>query len=174
MTIGGNGVQVTTTTIPNSAITEPADYNAKNFDPIAYLPKAIAFARKLVPDARLTSFEFGTAYPDGRVDMTNPGEADNQYTFRSVSKSAGTGDRLCMIHLELGPKTKTARLVEDDECNAKLVRHPKCSFASVWKQAMASESPPKDKAGRIGWLYDEKWFLDTKADGMSSFVDQCK
>jgi serine/threonine-protein kinase len=166
-----------------SSVTQPADYNAKRFDPIAYLPKALALARQLIPDAKLTSFEFDPVFSDGHVDLTMDGH-DREYRFRSPSKSARPADmprnlpfeRPCMVYIEVGAREVTAKIRTSEDCNAKLVRHPSCRFAGVWKQAIANGTPT-DVVARVGWLFDEKWFFDVdlegKGGGVSTFVDRC-
>jgi hypothetical protein len=187
VTIGGQPVPPTTTPPPPSAskstITKPADYSAKRFDPVAYLPKALALAQQLIPDARLTSFEFDPVFPDGHVDLTMDGR-DREYNFRSPSASArpaGTPrnlpvERACMVHVEVGATEITATVRKNDDCNARLVRAPSCRFGGVWKQAIANGTPT-DVVARIGWLFDEKWFFDVdlegKGGGVSSFPDRC-
>jgi hypothetical protein len=164
-------------------IDRPADYDPKHFDPVAYLPKAQRLARELLPDARLTSFEFDPVFPDGHVDLTLDGR-DRAYEFRSADRSvfpAGRPrnmpiDRKCRVSIELGVRTISARVLTSDSCDARLVRAPRCSFASVWKQALA-KGVPSDVVARIGWLFDESWFFDIdfagKGGGVSSFADRC-
>jgi serine/threonine protein kinase len=187
VTIGGTPVTPTVPTAPpasKSTITKPADYTAKRFDPIAYLPKALALAQQLLPDAKLTSFEFDPVFPDGHVDLTMDGR-DREYNFRSPSASARPAgaprnlpiERACMVHVEVGATEVTATVRKNDDCNARLVRNPtSCRFAGVWKQAIANGTPT-DVVARIGWLFDEKWFFDVdfegKGGGVSTFPDRC-
>jgi hypothetical protein len=165
-------------------ITVQADYDPKRFDPVRYLPTALALARRLYPDAKLTRFDFEPVFSDGRVDLTMPGD-DRSFWFRSEAASkrpAGVPpnvpvDRPCMIYVELEPGRVTARIVDNDECDDNLVRPPKCGLASVWKQALA-RGVPKDHVAKIGWLFDEKWFFDTDLthDGTgetTSLPDRC-
>jgi serine/threonine protein kinase len=169
--------------LAKTKISKPADYSAKSFDPVAYLPKAQALAQQLIPDAKLTNFEFDPVFPDGHVDLTMDGR-DREYNFRSAVKSARPPDvpknvpveRPCMVHVEVGVREITATIRTTEDCDDKLVRAPKCTFASVWKQALAAGTP-KDYVARIGWLFDEQWFFDVdfegKGGGVSSFPDRC-
>jgi len=161
----------------------PADYDPKHFDPVAYLPKAQRLARALVPDAQLTSFEFDPVFADGHVDLTLDGR-DRSYDFRSPQRSgfpAGRPrnmpiDRPCRISVDIGVSSVSARVLNSDSCDEKLVRTPHCRFAAVWKQALAGGTP-SDVVARIGWLRDESWFFDIdlagKGGGVSSFADRC-
>jgi len=185
--IGSNTPPVAAPGAPSApgrtTVSRPADYNLKHFDPVAYLPKAQQLARELLPDAQLTSFEFDPVFPDGRVDLTMDGR-DRAYEFRSPQRSvfpAGRPrnlpiDRACRVTVELGLKTVTASIRTSDSCDDRLVRAPRCSFASVWKQALA-KGVPTDVVARIAWLTDESWFFDIdlagKGGGVSSFADRC-
>lgn len=166
-----------------TTISKPADYDPKHFDPVAYLPKAEALAQQLIPDAKLTMFEFDPVYSDGHLDLTVDG-SDREYRFRSVKMSerpAGVPrnaivERACMVYVEVGTHEITARIRTSEDCDARLVPHPKCRFTGLWKQALA-QGVASDNVARIGWMSDAKWFFDTelsgKAGGVSTFADRC-
>ena len=177
--IGGNTPSVSRA----KSITKAADYDPKHFDPVAYLPTAEALAQQLVPDARLTAFEFDPVFPDGHVDLTMG--RSHEYDFRSVAQSKRPADvpsnmpvkRPCMIHVEIEASGATASIRTNDDCDKKLVRHPRCHFAGVWKQAI-SNNTPTDVVARIAWLSDEKWFFDVDlagkgTGGVSTLPDRC-
>jgi hypothetical protein len=173
-----------TTAKSPSKLSRPADYSAKTFDPVAYLPKALALAQKLLPDAKLTRFDFSPVHSDGRVDLTTAGDHDREYRFRSPSQSVRPAnvpanipvELGCMIYVELGATEITARVITTEDCNDKLVRHPRCPFSAVWKQGLANGTPTNHVA-KIAWLSDEQWFFDTdfagKGGGVSTFPDRC-
>ena len=160
-----------------------ADYDPRRFDPVAYLPKARALARSLLPDAELASFEFDPVASDGRLDLTIEGR-DRDYEFRSPSASALPAghprnlpfDRPCRITIAVGVTEVVARILDSDSCKAPLVRAPKCSFAAIWAKARA-EGVATDRFARLGWLFDEKWFFDTglggEGGGIKTFLDDC-
>ncbi|HET9627229.1 MAG TPA: hypothetical protein VFP84_37975, partial [Kofleriaceae bacterium] len=164
-------------------ITRPADYDPRRFDPVAYLPEAEKLARALLPDARLTSFEFDPVFPDGRTDLTLESR-DHGYEFRSPARSAFPAgrprnlpfERKCRVTVEVEPRAVTARVRSSDACDDRLIRAPRCSFAAVWKRALA-KGVPGDVVARIGWLSDQTWFFDTdlagRGGGVSSFADDC-
>ena len=165
-------------------IVVPADYNAKKVDPMAYLPKAVALAQQLYPDAKLTRFDFAPVRASGIADLTMK-DAEGSYWFRSPLHSKRPADvprnmpvdRPCMIYVELEATQVTARIVTNDECNDNLVRFPKCKVADVWKQAIAI-GVPGDHVAKVSWLFDEKWFFDSDLanDGRgetTSFEDRC-
>ncbi len=161
-----------------------ADYDPKHFDPVAYLPKAEVFARSLMPDAHLTSFEFDPVYADGHVDITSG--HSHEYRFRSPSQSKRPPDLpsnvavelTCMIYVELFATKVEATIHANDKCNQRLIRHPRCTFAQLWAKAAADHLVSGNMVVRIGWLFDEKWFFDTDPDmlgkgGVNTLEDAC-
>jgi len=173
----GPGVTIGTAK-PSKYIQQPADYNSKNFDPIAYVPKALALARKLAPDARLTEFWVSRTFADGHGEITPSKEAE--FRFRSPAGSkrpAGVApneevELPCMIYVELTPKEVSARIVDTDDCDARFVRVPKCALASVWKGAIA-EGANATHVAKISWLSDESWYLDTGSAFSGTIPDTC-
>jgi len=169
--------------VTKSELVRPADYDAKHFDPVAYLPRATWLAQQLIPDAKLTTFEFDPVFSDGNVDLTRSGR-DRTYEFRSPSMSKLPPghprnmplERRCRVSIELAAKQITARVLTSDDCKAPLVRIPRCSFAQVWAKAKKA-GVPGDVASRIGWLSDNTWFFDTGLDGegggVSTLQDDC-
>lgn len=105
---------------------------------------------------------------DGRVDLTMPGD-DRDFWFRSEAASKRPAnvpanmpvDRPCMVYVELTARSVTARIVENDECNAPFVRTPRCRLGAVWQKALDKHGAAKDHVAKIGWLFDEKWFFDS-------------
>ena len=177
--IGGNSPPPSS----KKSVTLPADYDPRNFDPIAYVGRAEAIARQLLPDARLTEFEFDPVWSDGHVDLTKQGR-DREFTFRSAAASVRPADvprnvaydRACMINVDVEPSGVTAEVRTSETCDAPFVRRPRCHFAAVWQQAVATGTP-RDMVARIAWLKDEQWFFDTELGGaggkVSSFPDAC-
>ena len=182
---GQHGVVIITNP-PKKQLSEPADYNANSFDPIAHVAAATALAQKLIPDARLVSFEFDPVYPDGHVDLTASMARDHEYEFRSASASARPPgqpanvplEQGCRIHVEVTASGMTAAILDSD-CKAPFVRLPRCRFAQVWERALAANKATRDVVVRIGWLSDQKWFFDTDPyssgkGGVESFADDCR
>jgi serine/threonine protein kinase len=178
--IGGNSPPAAS----KKSLTLPVDYNPRDFDPLAYIGRAEAIARQLLPDARLTEFEFDPVWSDGHVDLTKSGR-DRYFEFRSAAASARPADvprnlavdRACMINVDIEPTGITAEVRSSETCDAPFVRRPRCHFAAVWQQAVAAGTP-RDMVARIAWLKDEQWFFDTDLGGaggrVSSFPDTCR
>lgn len=122
-------------------------------------------------------------FPDGRVDLTLDGR-DRTYEFRSPEASAFPAgrpknmpiDRPCRVSVEVGVRELSARVLTSDSCDARFVRAPRCSFAAIWKLALA-KGVSADLVSRIGWLSDESWFFDTdlagNGGGVETFADRC-
>jgi serine/threonine-protein kinase len=146
--------------------TQPADYNARAFDALAYLPKAQALAKKLVDDARLTTFSVEWARADGKADLALP-EAEAEYVFRSPSRSKLPAnhpknlplERPCVVHVDVTRTKVTAYVVTTDDCDDNFVRVPRCNLADVWKQAKLMSFG--GEVAKISWLFDEAWYFDS-------------
>jgi hypothetical protein len=181
--IGGGGPPASTAGQPRT-ITRPADYNPKQFEPVQYLPKAQKLARMLVPDAELTTFEFDPVLSSGYVDLTRKGR-DREYEFRSPARSVLPKghprnvplDRACRISVEVGATEITATVLDDDECDNKLPRAPRCTFVQVRSKARAA-GVADDLHARVGWMSDGTWFFDTdfagNGGGQTSVDDVCR
>jgi serine/threonine-protein kinase len=89
---------------PAPPVTKPApamptleiDYNQKRFDAGAYLSTALANARGVYPDARLTSFTLTGVWADGLMDLT---EATSTATFAFQSATASASGQPCQLLL---------------------------------------------------------------------------
>jgi serine/threonine protein kinase len=161
----------------------PADYDPKHFDPVAYLPRARALAKKLMPDAELIELEFYPVHADGSVDLTAR-TFEGDFRFRSKAASVlppGTApnedvDIPCLVFVEPGPREAVATVHDSmKNCKERLIRAPHCSMASVWKQELAL-GVPGDFVAKIGWLFDETWFFDVNdatPKAQTTIQDRC-
>ena len=157
--------------------------NAARFDPVAYLATATRIARRLLPDARLTSIDAFPVFAAGHVDLTvRDGSVD--YRFRSPAGSqlpAGHPSNLplerpCGVLLEVTARRASARVVTDDNCRDKLVRAPRCSLAQVWQRALAElrgAGLAATHAAKVSWLFDEAWYFDAHDRGSATVADSC-
>ena len=153
----------------------PPDYTPSHFDPLAYLPNALARAQKLLPDAQLTEFEFyENVWSDGHVDLTLPTESHSYYEFRSPAASARAPNhpknlaqqRACYVMVDVLPTGAEARLRTDDACDHELkTAPPRCTFAEVWTKAIADHQPSEDIVATIAFLHDGTWFFDADHAG---------
>ncbi len=153
----------------------PLDYVPSHFDPIAYLPYATARARALLPDAQLTEFEFyENVWSDGHVDLTLPTSSTSYYEFRSAKASERAPnhpknlpqERPCYVMVDVTATGPSARVRTDDACDHELKSAPpRCTFADVWKKAIADHEPAADMVATVAFLHDATWFYDSDHGG---------
>ncbi len=174
VTIEGN-VKLTQTGIRSLDV--PADYNPRQFDPIAYLPKAEALAKRLLPDAGFTEFEmYEDVWPNGRVDLTVNKDHTSYFEFRSPAHSVRPPDvprnvevdLYCRVVVEVTPKGASAAVLTG-LCNTKLRAPPRCTLAHIWELAKAEGVATDNVVATIGFLHDGMWFFDL--DGVRSYPD---
>ena len=154
------------------------DYDPQRFDAIAYLPKALAQARALLPDAALVSFDVDGVRADGRADLTLSTEFDAAYVFRSPSRSVRPDvppgvpvEIACMVHVDVTPAGTEAYVVSHETCDEPLRPPPRCTLAHVWAQALA-DRVRADTVAQIDYLFDG-WFVQDGGDLSTSIRDDC-
>ena len=153
----------------------PLDYTPSHFDPIAYLPRALARAQALLPDAQFTEFEFyENVWSDGHVDLTLPTSNTSYYEFRSAKASERAPnhpknlpqERPCYVMVDVTATGTSARVRRDDACDHELkTAPPRCTFADVWKKAIADHEPAADMVATVAFLHDATWFYDSDHGG---------
>ena len=151
-----------------------------DFDPVAYLPKALALAHKLAPDARAHGARARSGVPDGRVDLTMAGR-DREYKFRSPARSAHpprsrrTGGRSpCMS------TSRSARDRSPPRCGSpSLVRRAPRRCTALHSRACGSRRTAAGAArgcrgARSARLFDEKWSFDTDSGDGKGMLSRCR
>ena len=166
----------------------PPGYDPKHADPVKALPWAIAEAKKLVPDAVLFRIDANGVYPDGHADLTlvEHGSLDFRFISPSHAKRDPTKpigakrEERCMFRVELTPNGAWSAPINGWECNEKLIGPPKCSFAQVWKKALALKAPANAIA-ELGYRpnFDgvATWYIDIDdpdAKFSEMFGDDCR
>ncbi len=166
--------------------TRPIDYDPKNFDAVAYAPKALALARSVFPDAGFARLDVYYVHPNGLADLTKSDD-DSSYVFRSPSHSARPTDVPrnvevdidCYVEVTVGAKEVEVRVRDlspiDSNCKWPLRPLPKCSLAKVWAKARADGAKP-DTVAKIGFLSDGEWFFNNEFDDegiVKSYADAC-
>jgi hypothetical protein len=136
---------------------KPFDMDAQNFDPVAYIPKAQAFARELVPGVDLYLLSFAKVREDGTIDLMKTGVDAASYVF--IAKS---GECWHVAVLFVGGQVMASAMPDDDCEEKKTVRAPRCTLAEVYGRA------PKPHKGIV--MYSSYgWEVDTKP-----VPDDCK
>ncbi|MEZ4403248.1 MAG: serine/threonine-protein kinase [Kofleriaceae bacterium] len=172
----GPGVTVSLTA--GKRITGPRDYDPRRFDARGYLPKALALARQLAPDARLVTFDVDGVGSDGRADLTLASDFDGHYEFRSPASSKRPDmppgvpvDIPCMVYVDVTPATVEAYVVTREKCTEALRPTPRCTLAQVWSKALTGRVPANAVA-QIDYLWDG-WFVQVGDDLSESVPDDC-
>jgi len=67
--------------------------------------------------------------------------------------------------VEITATGASASVREDDACDHALHQTPRCTFADVWKLAIADREPHDDVVATIAFLHDGTWFFDSDHGG---------
>jgi len=164
------------------SFTLPIDYNPKKFDGPAYARKALALARRIFPDAKLTRYDIANVYPSGFADLTLTDD-DSTYWFRSPSHSARPAgipknidvDIECYVEVEVGPReirVWARDLSIDENCQWKLREPPVCTASEIWGRAK-DEGAEIDTVAKVAFLSDGTWFFDNDG-GVKTYKDDCR
>ena len=151
----------------------PLTFDPRRYDPVAFYPEALKLAQRLMPDARLVTFDAHDFDRDGYVDLTIAKPKYNGFAFRSASgananvESKLLGRRTCYVmltltptHVEVFAAARTA-----SECDRPIVSPPRCSFADIISRTPV---PGTNLSFRLGSNGRPQWFLDDKLK-----IDDC-
>jgi hypothetical protein len=168
-------------------------YDPKHADVAAFIPWAIAQAKKVVPDAALFRIGIDGLYADGHADLTLPSFASDtgQIELRFVSPSRTARDPkvplgvtyefTCELRVEAGPTGIEIRPISNSTtCKDAPIATPRCSPAAVWKKAIAKK-PALNGANAVTELsyygnpvlHQVRWFFDIKDVFDEMFPDDC-
>jgi hypothetical protein len=160
----------------------PIDYNPKNFQALAYLPKAQKLARILAPDAALVRFDIPGVFPDGHADLTLHEDYEAEFWFRSPARSKPDPkipvgveqDVRCMIYVNATRAGIEVMWADREDCSKEKLRPvPTCTLAAIWKRA-AGRGAPANAVAKIGYIFDG-WYVDIDAvEYFESFPDDCR
>ncbi|MBA2543465.1 MAG: serine/threonine protein kinase [Deltaproteobacteria bacterium] len=161
--------------IENRALLVP-NWNPSRVDITAFIKLAIAEAKKAMPDAILTRVDVSGVTPDGYANLTLPtlaskhGDIDLRFISPSASKPdpktpvGVPSDRLCEFRIMGSPDGVEITSMFKTNCKTKTVPVPTCSYAALWKFALASGGP-SNAVANIGYysasMHDSpRWFFD--------------
>jgi hypothetical protein len=166
----------------------PGSFDPKKVDTSKYLAWALAEAKKLAPDAVLFRIDASGVFPDGHADFTIVDNGDLDYRFispsrakRDPSKPIGAKqEQKCMFRVQLSKEGAWSAPMNGWECKEKLVGPPKCTFAQVWKKALARNAP-SNAVAELGYRADfngvAKWYVgidDPDSKFSEIFDDDCR
>ena len=151
--------------ITNHGIDPPGGYDPERLDVGAFIPWAIAQARKAIPDAQLIRIDTNGVGPDGRANLRLPSHASDHGSIdvRFISPSRGKRDPdqplgvgrrdfKCMFRVEATPSGVEISPFDFFDCAKEHpVPIPKCSFAGVWKKAIARKAPSQNAVGNVDY-----------------------
>ncbi|HTL32534.1 MAG TPA: serine/threonine-protein kinase [Kofleriaceae bacterium] len=111
----------------------PFDFDAEHFDPIAYIPKARANARKLAPDVEVTLFYVEGLRRDGTADLRNAHQTGFQ------ASTVGPADGKCIwVSMAFYNGKITMTKTEGKTCMGAILGPPKCSVAQMFERTKAT------------------------------------
>ncbi|HUS31379.1 MAG TPA: serine/threonine-protein kinase [Kofleriaceae bacterium] len=173
--------------VMNRTFAAYAGYDPKKVDPAKTQAFIVAEAKRMVPDAVLFRIDADGVFPDGHADFSLIENGSIDYRFISPSRMkrdpkkplGAKVERRCMFRIELTKDGAWSAPMDGWDCNERLVGLPKCSFAQVWKKALAKKAP-SNAIGSLGYRADfngvAKWYFDIEdpdAKFSEMFNDDC-
>jgi hypothetical protein len=180
--------------ITNESIDPPSGYNPERVDVTAFVPWAIAQARKAIPDAQLFRIDVDGVGPDGRANLALPTLASKSGSIdlRFVSPShnqrdprqpvgVARHDFKCEFRVMATPEGVELMPIDFFDCAKEhVVPVPRCSLTGVWKKAILRKAPAQNAVGNIGYRSNggrPLWYFDigfgTDVSFSTTFGDDC-
>jgi serine/threonine-protein kinase len=180
--------------ITNRSIDPPAGYDPEHLDVTAFVPWAIAQARKAIPDAQMFRIDVDGVGPDGRANLKLPtlASAHGDIDVRFISPSRGKRDPdqpigvarhdfKCEFRVMATPDGVELMPIDFFDCAKEhVVPVPRCSLAGVWKKAIARKAPSHNAVGNVGYRSNGSrpvWYFDigfgTDKSFSEMFGDDC-
>jgi serine/threonine-protein kinase len=167
----------------------PAGFDPKHASVDKVVAAAMAEAKKYVPDAQLWHIDADGVMQDGRADLTLASFASDHgsITVRFISPSRAKGDpsvprgvpqkMQCAFYIVVEPDGGEMYETGSD-CREKLLPHPRCTAAQIWKQALAKHPDAAGAAASLvyrdydgpAWTFDIR---DPNAPISERFPDDC-
>jgi serine/threonine protein kinase len=162
---GGQGGPAQAGWITSHDIDPPAGYDPEHLDVAAFIPWAVAQARKAIPDAQLIRIDTNGVSADGRANLKLPSLASDHGSIdvRFISPSRGKRDPgqplgvarrdfRCEFRIEATPSGVEVRPIDFADCSKEhVVPPPRCSFAAVWKKAIKRKAPSRNAVGNVDY-----------------------
>jgi serine/threonine protein kinase len=180
--------------ITNQSIDPPSGYDPEHLDVTAFLPWAIAQARKAIPDAQMFRIDADGVGPDGRANLQLPtlasehGSVDIRFISPSRSKrdpkqplGVARHDFKCEFRVMATPDGVELMPIDFFDCaKERVVPVPRCSLTGVWKKAIARKAPSHSAVGNVGYRSSGSrpvWYFDigfgTDVSFSEMFGDDC-
>ncbi|HEY4242235.1 MAG TPA: protein kinase [Kofleriaceae bacterium] len=174
----------------------PPGFDPSNVDVAATIRWAEAQARAAIPDAVMFRIDTTGISPDGRANLnlasssSDHGSIDVRFMSPSRSKrdpKLPLGVRVewkCMFRVAVEPGTVTVSPLDGWDCNEEhVVPWPRCSFAQIWKKAIAKKAPSSNAVASVDYRSNSDgqstWYFDigfgTGGKNFSElFQDDCR
>jgi len=163
--------------ITSHSIDAPSGYDAAHVDVSAFIPWAVAQARRAIPDAQLIRIDTNGVSADGRANLTLPSLASDHGSIdvRFISPSRGKRDPSqplgvarhdfkCEFRVMATPEGVEVLPIDFADCSKEhVVPVPTCSFAGVWKKAIARKAPSHNAVGNVDYRSNGSrptWYFD--------------
>ncbi|MBP6838452.1 MAG: protein kinase [Kofleriaceae bacterium] len=183
---GGGGGGATGAWITRTSIDPPPGFPAA-IDASAYTAKAIALARKHVPDAELFRIDASGVRPGGKVDLTIDNSTSLDFRFVSRSRDVrppgiprgARYEAQCMFRILIGADGAVLMPMNGWECKKEVtLAPPRCSLAQLWKKAAAQGAPTDDVIGEFGYRTTPSsktgvWYVDIAGEFSKILPDDC-
>jgi serine/threonine-protein kinase len=151
--------------VHSHSIDSPPGFDPARLDVTAFIPWAVAQARRLIPDAQLIRIDTNGVSPDGRANLTLPSLASEHGSIdvRFISPSRGKRDPSqplgvarhdfkCEFRIMATPEGVEVMPIDFADCSKeRVVPVPKCSFAGVWKKAINRKAPSQNAVGNVDY-----------------------
>jgi hypothetical protein len=183
------------TWITSHDLDPPSGYDPAHLDVTAFIPWAIAQAKKAIPDAQLIRIDADGVSPDGRANLALPSHASDHGSvdIRFISPSRGKRDPnqplgvgrrdfKCEFRVMATPSGVEMMPIDFFDCTKeRVVSIPTCSLAGVWTKAIQRKAPSQNVVGSLGYRSNGSravWYFDIGSgfDKVFSqmFGDDCK
>ncbi len=180
--------------VTNQSIDPPGGYDPEHLDVTAFVPWAIAQARKAIPDAQMFRIDADGVGPDGRANLKLPtlASAHGSIDVRFISPSRGKRDPKqplgvarhdfkCEFRVMATPDGVELMPIDFFDCAKEhVVPVPRCSLTAVWKKAIARKAPARNAVSNVGYRSSGSrpvWYFDigfgTDVSFSEMFGDDC-
>jgi hypothetical protein len=166
--------------ITNESIDPPPGFDPEHLDVSAFIPWAVAQARKVIPDAELIRIDTNGVGPDGRANLKLASLASEHGSIdvRFISPSRGKRDPSqplgvarhdfkCEFRIMATPEGVEMMPIDFADCSKEhVVPVPRCSFTAVWKKAIARKAPSQNAVGNVDYRSNGSkpvWYFDIGA-----------
>ncbi|MBC7974503.1 MAG: hypothetical protein H7138_05910, partial [Myxococcales bacterium] len=151
--------------ITSHSIASPAGYDPARVDVSKFIAWATVQAKQAMPDAVLIRIDTNGVSADGRANLTLPSLASDHGSIdvRFISPSRGKRDPAqplgvarrdfkCEFRVMATPEGVEIMPIDFVDCaKERVVPAPRCTFAAVWKKAIARKAPSHNAVGNVDY-----------------------